>query len=103
MNKATFTHHQVQIIREYGDVPPITVEKHKVLQILVNLMRNAKYALNKEGKIKKPIHLRLKRKNNKTIQISIIDNNIDIPTENLTRIFNHNFTTRKHKHKFNLH
>ena len=36
-------------IREYFEVPPILVDKHKVLQILVNLIRNAKYALDDRG------------------------------------------------------
>ena len=36
--------HGVQVVREYDQVPPVQVDKHKVLQILVNLIRNAKYA-----------------------------------------------------------
>jgi len=103
MNEAAFARHQVQVIREYGDVPPITVEKHKVLQILVNLMRNAKYASDEGGKKEKPIRLRLERKNGEAISISVIDNGVGIPAENLTRIFNHGFTTRKHGHGFGLH
>jgi PAS domain S-box-containing protein len=103
MNEAAFARHQVQVIREYGEVPPITVEKHKVLQILVNLMRNAKYALDEGGKAEKPIRLRLERKNGEAIRISVIDNGVGIPAENLTRIFNHGFTTRKNGHGFGLH
>jgi C4-dicarboxylate-specific signal transduction histidine kinase len=103
MNEAAFALHQVQVIREYGDVPPITVEKHKVLQILVNLMRNAKYALEEGGKKEKPIRLRLERKNGEAIQISVTDYGVGIPTENLTRIFHHGFTTRRHGHGFGLH
>ena len=41
---------QVEVIREFADVPPINVEKHKVLQILVNLIRNAKYACDESGR-----------------------------------------------------
>jgi signal transduction histidine kinase len=103
MNEAAFARHQVQVIREYGNVPPITVEKHKVLQILVNLMRNAKYALDEGGKKERPIRLRLERKNGEAIRISVTDYGVGIPAENLTRIFNHGFTTRKHGHGFGLH
>ena len=35
--------------------------------------------------------------------ISVADNGIGIPPENLTRIFNHGFTTRKEGHGFGLH
>jgi signal transduction histidine kinase len=33
----------------------------------------------------------------------VADNGIGIPAENLTRIFNHGFTTRKNGHGFGLH
>ena len=33
----------------------------------------------------------------------MIDNGVSIPTENLTRIFNYGFTTRKGGHGFGLH
>jgi len=34
----------VQVTREYAPVPTILTDKHKVLQILVNLVHNAKHA-----------------------------------------------------------
>jgi signal transduction histidine kinase len=37
------------------------------------------------------------------VKISVIDNGIGIAPENLTRIFNHGFTTRKEGHGFGLH
>ena len=44
MNAGSLIKHQVRVVREFEEVPPISVEKHKVLQILVNLVRNAKQA-----------------------------------------------------------
>ena len=38
------------MVRDYHEVPPITIDKHKVLQILVNLIRNAKYACDDGGR-----------------------------------------------------
>src|SRR5438046_10641600 len=95
MNEAAFARHQVQVIREYGDVPRITVEKHKVLQILVNLMRNAKYALDEGGKSEKPIRLGLDRKDERFIRISVSDFFVGIMAEKFSSIINHCFTTRK--------
>jgi signal transduction histidine kinase len=40
---------------------------------------------------------------NGTVKISIIDNGEGIASENLTRIFEHGFTTRKNGHGFALH
>src|ERR1700722_15332536 len=46
MNAGGMERHQVEVFREYSEVPPMLVEKHKVLQVLINLIRNAKYALD---------------------------------------------------------
>src|SRR5207244_7771094 len=44
MNTEALVRHQVQLQREYDPhVPEISVDKHKVLQIMVNLIRNAQY------------------------------------------------------------
>ncbi len=103
MNLEAFARHHVQVIREYLEVPPVTVEKHKVLQILVNLMRNAKYALDEGDKPEKCVRLGVRPKNDQFIEISVFDNGVGIPAANLTRIFAHGFTTRKNGHGFGLH
>jgi signal transduction histidine kinase len=79
------------------------VDKHKVLQILVNLIRNAKYALDDRGHSDKQMVLRIGLNGNQTVKISVIDNGIGIPAAHLTRIFEHGFTTRKEGHGFGLH
>jgi signal transduction histidine kinase len=40
---------------------------------------------------------------NGRMKITVMDNGVGIPPENLTRIFNHGFTTRKGGHGFGLH
>ena len=49
MNIAGLERHGVRVIREYAEVPPVLADKHKVLQILVNLVHNGKYALDASG------------------------------------------------------
>jgi len=102
MNGSALVRHDVEAIREFEAVPPITVEKHKVLQILVNLIRNAKYACDAAGRPDKRLTVRVTNGDNR-VRIAVIDNGIGIPPENLTRIFNHGFTTRKDGHGFGLH
>jgi len=104
MNEGAFARHRVQVrSRICGCAANYPSRSTRCWQILVNLMRNAKYALDESGKTERPICLRLERKNGEFIRISVTDNGIGIPAENLTRIFNHGFTTRKHGHGFGLH
>jgi PAS domain S-box-containing protein len=103
MNGAAMDRHQVKVVREYLPTPPIIAEKHKVLQILINLLRNAKYACDDSGRTDKQVVLRIERAAARTVLISVIDNGVGIPAGNLTRIFEHGFTTRKEGHGFGLH
>jgi PAS domain S-box-containing protein len=102
MNLGAVNRHNIKVVREFNDVPPVMTDKHKVLQILVNLIRNAKYACDDSGKEDKQIKLMVWNGDNR-VKIAVIDNGIGIPQENLTRIFNHGFTTRKEGHGFGLH
>jgi C4-dicarboxylate-specific signal transduction histidine kinase len=102
MNEGAFNHHHVEIIRDFEEVPPISVEKHKILQILVNLLRNAKHACQDSARPDRQMTVRVANGQGR-IKISIADNGVGIPPENLTRIFNHGFTTRKDGHGFGLH
>jgi PAS domain S-box-containing protein len=102
MNIGSMERHHIKVVREYAQVPPILVEKHKVLQILVNVIRNAKYACDNSGREDKQITLRIANSDN-TVKISVADNGVGIPAENMTRIFNLGFTTKKNGHGFGLH
>jgi PAS domain S-box-containing protein len=102
LNLGALQRHGVEVLREFEDVPPMDVEKHKILQILVNLVRNAKYACDEALRMDKLITLRV-TKSGDVLRMIVIDNGIGIPAENLTRIFNHGFTTRKEGHGFGLH
>jgi PAS domain S-box-containing protein len=102
LNAGAFVRHGVTLLREYAEVPPITVDKHKVLQVLVNLVRNAKYACDESGRIDKLITLRIE-KASAGVRICVIDNGVGIPAENMSRLFTHGFTTRADGHGFGLH
>ena len=102
MNADAIQRHHIKLVREFAETPPILVQKHKVLQILVNLIRNAKHACDDAGRLDKQITLRVTSAGGR-IKISVIDNGVGIPVENLTQIFGHGFTTRKEGHGFGLH
>jgi PAS domain S-box-containing protein len=102
LNAGAFVRHGVTLRREFGEVPPITVDKHKVLQILVNLVRNAKYACDESGRSDKLLTLRIEGAPG-GVRICVIDNGVGIPAENMSRLFTHGFTTRVDGHGFGLH
>jgi len=81
----------------------IQTEKHRVLQILVNLIRNAKYALDESKRSDKVLTIKLGKNGGNHVKIEVCDNGVGIPQENLTRIFGHGFTTRRDGHGFGLH
>ncbi len=104
INLAAFDRHSIELVREFEpDLPKVCVDRHKVLQILINLIRNAKYAMEgSSGKAKRMV-IQVARNDADSVKISVRDNGIGIPEENLTRIFNHGFTTKKDGHGFGLH
>ena len=102
MNACALLRHDVQLIREFEARPTIEVDTHKVMQILVNLIRNAKYACDESGRGDKRLTVRITG-DDRVTRISVIDNGVGIPAENMTRIFSHGFTTRKTGHGFGLH
>ena len=96
--------HEVQIRHEYQPgLPEIIVDKHKVLQILLNLLSNAKHSLVDSGRKEKQVTVRVTNGDNR-LRIAMSDNGVGIPPANLRKIFNHGFTTRKNGgHGFGLH
>ena len=102
MNEGAFSRHGVTIVRDFAEVPLIQVDKHKVLQILVNVIRNAKYACAEKQGGDKRVTVRI-RANAAAIVVTVSDTGVGIPPENLERIFSHGFTTRAEGHGFGLH
>jgi two-component system NtrC family sensor kinase len=101
-NTGALDRHGVTVKREYRPLPPMTVDKHKILQILLNLINNAKHACCEvEGE--RVITLRIDNPKPEIVRFQVEDNGIGIPPENLTRIFQHGFTTRRTGHGFGLH
>src|SRR5690606_38923579 len=80
----------------------LVTDKHKVLQILVNLLRNAKYACDESGAPAKRVRVRIEQVLD-DVWISVIDNGVGIRPEVMSRLFIHGFTTRESGHGFGLH
>jgi PAS domain S-box-containing protein len=103
INAEMITRNQVEVEREIMDLPTLLFDRHKVLQILTNLISNAIYALSQCNRDDKILKIQVKESKDGFVRIDVCDNGIGIPKENLTRIFEHGFTTRKTGHGFGLH
>jgi signal transduction histidine kinase len=102
INGNSFERHAVRLEREFGEVPEIVVDKHKVLQILVNLLRNGKDACEGCTDRAKLVRIRVE-KCALGVRVSVADNGAGISAENMSRLFIHGFTTKKAGHGFGLH
>jgi signal transduction histidine kinase len=103
INSSALTRRGVTILRHFAPLPPLMVDKQKVLQILINLIGNAQYALDQCSQAEKRITLTLAPADSEHILIRVRDNGQGISPQNLTRIFSHGFTTRPDGHGFGLH
>jgi PAS domain S-box-containing protein len=103
MRSASFGRHGIEVVREYAEVPNIMAERHKLVQIFVNLVGNAKHAISDYHGSGGTLTLRLGLIDENRILFEVTDNGIGISEENLTKVFNYGFTTKKNGHGFGLH
>jgi PAS domain S-box-containing protein len=103
INNAGFERHNIEVIREYDDIGSILIDKQRTLQILVNLIDNAQYALAKSDKEPKLLRIRTTRNGGTKIRIEVIDNGIGIEPAGLDKIFEQGYTTKQAGHGFGLH
>lgn len=106
LNIVSCERHHVNVEKIFDEIPPIMLEKHKILQILINLIGNAKDAIKASSPGTGVITLRLRRGEMEgagSVRFEVSDNGMGIAPENLSRIFGMGFTTRKDGHGFGLH
>jgi signal transduction histidine kinase len=93
----------LEVVREFAELPAVRVDKHKLMEILVNVIQNAGQALAERGGPGQRLTVRITRPDERTARIEVADNGVGIPAKNLTKIFHHGFTTKKNGHGFGLH
>ncbi|MDY6905913.1 MAG: AAA family ATPase [Thermodesulfobacteriota bacterium] len=94
--------HHVTVTKNFAPVPPVMIEKTKLIHIMINILRNAMDAMIKTTPDKRGITINVYAKNSH-VQIETIDTGEGIAPENLNQIFAHGFTTKNEGHGFGLH
>jgi two-component system NtrC family sensor kinase len=81
--------HKIKVVKNFGDVPPLSCFPGQLNQVFLNLLINSKQAIKGKG----TISIATLAKNNKA-HIVIKDNGVGIPKDKLRRIFDPGFTTK---------
>ena len=106
INATELAARQVSTVKEYAVIPSLLLDKHLVLQILVNLIRNASQAMGRASAGPHVLTLRMTLEDGAAaprVRIGVADDGEGITAQNLSRLFEHGFTTRSEGHGFGLH
>jgi len=102
INQAALRNAKIEIARSYEKLPAVFVDRHQIMQILVNLVSNAKHALEEVERPDRRLNVSVAKVDG-GVRIEVRDNGAGIAPENLPKIFTHGFTTKKTGHGFGLH
>ncbi len=103
INMAGLNRYDISLRRRYQSLPTVVLDRHKLLQIIVNLISNAKNAVLVTNQEQRLITIRTSKLENKQFQIEVRDNGTGIAAENITNVFASGFTTRPDGHGYGLH
>ncbi|MGE5342009.1 MAG: ATP-binding protein [Candidatus Omnitrophota bacterium] len=103
INTTGVIHCRIEIRRKFDPMPHVRLDHHKFMQIIINLISNARHALKASPAEPKILEIRLRHKEDGKFLTEVMDNGIGIEKENLDKIFNLGFTTRKNGHGYGLH
>jgi len=81
----------------------LTLDRARVPESQTRRYGNAKYALARRSGNDKRIVIRVGTASPDRAKITVDDNGVGIAPDDMTRIFNHGFTTKKDGHGFGLH
>lgn len=103
VNMTALARHGITVVRNFEEISAVDLEKHKVLQILVNLISNAKYAMDQKRPEEKRLVLSLSRPEPGWIRFEVSDNGVGFSPAEAAKLFQHGYTTKPDGHGFGLH
>lgn len=98
--QALFADPMLTIERRYEDLPHIEVDRHRVLEILVNLVTNARQAMDGRDERQLTLHLFQEEEN---VCIQVQDTGKGLTEEQQTQVFHAGYTTKSSGMGYGLH
>jgi signal transduction histidine kinase len=102
LERTSYEHHEIALDKQLTSLPSAVTDRHKILQILTNLLRNARHAVSDRPPRDRRVAIRTMA-HGESFVIEIEDSGCGIAPEHLNRIFNLGFTTKTDGHGFGLH
>jgi signal transduction histidine kinase len=87
--------HRAQLIKDYGNIPPVDANEGRLGQVMLNLLINAAQAIPEGSAKTNKIRVSTKPHSGDGVAIEIFDTGNGIPAANLERIFDPFFTTKE--------
>jgi two-component system sensor histidine kinase ChiS len=103
MHSQSFAKHRVEVVREFDEIPLANLEKSKLVQVLDNLFKNAAESMVSHDCPRRLLTVRIKKGDGARVRIIVCDVGRGIAPDNLQRIFNYGFTTKRNGNGFGLH
>ncbi|QDV25130.1 ATP-binding protein [Aureliella helgolandensis] len=103
LHDVSLARHGIDVTRIFAAHKPLYSDQHRILQILVNLVFNAKQAIEELAGDSPRITLRINDIDGERVSVQVSDTGVGVRPENLKKIFSYGFTTKAQGHGFGLH
>jgi PAS domain S-box-containing protein len=103
VNRDLLDRFSIDVIQEFQEIPQIIVEKRQVLQILVDIIRNACQAMESASIKRLTVRITLVMGPPDSICLEVQDTGHGISPDDLTRIFGQGYSTKYGGRGLNLH
>lgn len=100
---STINKNNIKILRYYDNNDEIELQKTKLMNVIINLIKNASDSLEKNEINNREIKIKISKNEQNRHYVYFFDNGEGIEQENLNKVFNHGFTTKDHGFGFGLH
>jgi two-component system NtrC family sensor kinase len=102
MHAELFALYDIQVERQYENIPAVALNKSKMMQVLINLVKNGIESMISAGQPEPKMTLAARIENDKLI-VEVSDSGTGIDPANLGSLFRSGFTTKPNGHGFGLH